>query len=84
MLSYIITTFPCIDAIARAILIDLSPPLNSGSCHAVYESLSNTLTLINHLLGPTRLPLFSIIVLGNYPEVGKRNWKSLFHVHTLA
>lgn len=57
--------------IARAILVDLSPPLDSASCNSIQESLSNTLTLVHHLLGPQRIPLITITILGNYPEVVK-------------
>ena len=54
---------------ARAILVDLSPPLDGNSCQNIQESLLYTLTLLHHLLGPPRLPLVTIIVLSNYPEV---------------
>ena len=54
---------------ARAVLVDFHPPMDTSTCLNVQEALSSTLTLLHHVAGPCRLPFFSLIVLGNYPEV---------------
>lgn len=54
---------------ARAVLVDFHPPMDTTTCLNIQEALSSTLTLLHHVAGPCRLPCFSLIVLGNYPEV---------------
>ena len=54
---------------ARAVLVDFHPPMDTSTCLNIQEALSSTLTLLHHVAGPCRLPFFSLIVLGNYPEV---------------
>lgn len=55
---------------ARAVLFDFSPPMTLATLTNIRQSLSNTLSLLNHISsGATRLSYISLIVLGNYPEV---------------
>ncbi len=60
----------CIVLAARAVLIDFTPPITLDTLTNIQQSLSNTLSLLNHLSGGhVRVPYISFIVLGNYPEV---------------
>lgn len=54
---------------ARAVLVDMRPPMDSYTCLNIQEALSSTMNLMIHLDGASRLPYFGLIVLGNYPEV---------------
>ena len=61
--------------IARAVLVDFRPPMDGGTCLNMLQALTDTLMLAHHLTGPSRVPLFSLIALGLYPEV---NLSSLY------
>lgn len=75
--------------VARAVLVDFHPPMDAGTCLNVCEALSNTVAMIHHLGGPSRLPFFCLMVLGNYPEVGRLHvsiitftFSNMLHHHT--
>ena len=53
----------------RAIIIDLSPPMDMGACVNIKQVLSGVLSTLAHLTGPCRLPLLSIFVVRSYTEV---------------
>lgn len=65
-----------IPSIARAVLVDFRPPMDGGTCLNMLQALSDTLMLVNHVTGPSRVPLFSLIALGLYPEVKFVLWHS--------
>ena len=54
---------------ARVVLVDFRPPMDGGTCLSMLQALTDTLMLVHHLTGPSRVPLFSLIALGLYPEV---------------
>ena len=54
---------------ARVVLVDFRPPMDGGTCLNMLQALTDTLMLAHHLTGPSRIPLFSLIALGLYPEV---------------
>lgn len=54
---------------ARVALIDVRPPLDTNTLLNVHDALCHVVSLAHSVVGPSRLPLFSVIVLGNYPEV---------------
>ena len=54
---------------ARAVIIDLQPPMDAGTCLNIKDALDNVLTMLTHLMGPCRVPLFSLSVLRSYTEV---------------
>ena len=54
---------------ARVVLVDFRPPMDGGTCLNMLQALTDTLMLVYHLTGPSRVPLFSLIALGLYPEV---------------
>ena len=56
-------------ATGRAVLVDFRPPMDAGTCLNMLQALTDTLMLAHHLTGPSRVPLFSLIALGLYPEV---------------
>lgn len=56
-------------ATARAVLVDFRPPMDGGTCLNMLQALTDTLMLVHHLTGPSRVPLFTLIALGLYPEV---------------
>ena len=43
--------------------------MDMSTCLNVEEAISSTLGLIQNIDGASRLPYFSLMVLGNYPEV---------------
>ncbi|XP_065911055.1 meiosis 1 arrest protein-like [Dysidea avara] len=53
---------------ARAVLVDFRPPMDSGTCLNMVQALTDTLMLACNLTGSVRIPLFSLITLGLYPE----------------
>jgi len=54
---------------ARAVLVDFRPPMDAGTCQNMVQALTDTLMLACNLNGSVRIPLFSLIALGLYPEV---------------
>lgn len=55
--------------IARALLVDLQGPMDMTTCTNIYQALSDVLSVLVHLLGSGRLPLFSLLVQRSYIEV---------------
>ncbi|CAI8023081.1 hypothetical protein GBAR_LOCUS13514 [Geodia barretti] len=53
---------------ARAVLLDMSPPMDSYTCLNVHEALTSTLCLVLQHQGAPSLSHLSITLLGNYPK----------------
>ena len=54
---------------ARALILDLQAPMSPATCSNIHAALRDVLSIIVHLLGPGRVPLFSLSVLRTYTEV---------------
>ncbi|XP_032234993.2 meiosis 1 arrest protein isoform X2 [Nematostella vectensis] len=53
---------------ARILLVDYQPPFDADSCEYLQQSLTDFFSLVTHLNGPSRAPLFGLFALGRYPE----------------
>ena len=70
---------------ARVVLVDFRLPMDGGTCLNMLQALTDTLMLAHHLTGPSRVPLFSLIALGLYPEVILRaHGNNVVHVILIA
>ncbi|XP_033751890.1 meiosis 1 arrest protein-like [Pecten maximus] len=56
---------------ARTLLLDASPPLpdHQQVTNDLCDSLENVLSVACNIGGPSRMPLFSVLVLTSYPEL---------------
>ena len=50
-------------------MVDMRAPMDRKTCSIVHDALHHMMTLLHHLVGPQRMPLFSLSVLASYPEV---------------
>ncbi|XP_069131914.1 meiosis 1 arrest protein-like isoform X1 [Argopecten irradians] len=54
---------------ARSLLVDAWPPLSDEVTSDLCDSLENMLSVACNISGPSRMPLFSLLVLSSYPEL---------------
>ena len=52
-------------------LVDFHSEVDQSTCLNLQQALSNTLTLLHSIAGPTRMPFFGLFVLSTYPEVNR-------------
>ncbi|XP_019850609.1 PREDICTED: meiosis 1 arrest protein-like [Amphimedon queenslandica] len=53
---------------ARALILDLQAPMSPATASNVHTALRDVVSFLVHLLGPGRVPLFSLSVLRTYTE----------------
>ena len=63
---------------AHALLLDISQPFNHDALVNVYQSLTDFLSLVTHISGPSRVPLFGLTTIGQYAEVVIDDWLTTF------
>ena len=56
-------------SLAHALLLDISQPFNHDALLNVYQSVTDFLSLVTHIGGPSRVPLFGFTSTGQYAEV---------------
>ena len=50
-------------------MLDVSHPFNHDALVNVYQSLTDFFSLVTHMNGPSRVPLFGLTAIGQYAEV---------------
>ena len=50
-------------------MLDVSHPFNHDALVNVYQSLTDFFSLVTHMNGPSRVPLFGLTTIGQYAEV---------------
>ena len=54
---------------AHVLIVDLSKPFNHDILANLYESVTGFFSLVTHINGPCRVPLFGLTTVGQYSEV---------------
>lgn len=73
---------------AHVLIVDISKPFNHDMLTNLYESVTSFFSLVTHINGPCRVPLFGLTAVGQYPETIfplqpiKGNFSRLYSVMT--
>lgn len=63
--------------LAHVLIIDISEPFNHDALANVHQSLTDFFSLVTHISGPSKVPLFGLTTVGQYAEVSTENENDL-------